>query len=774
MGSNLKISGLFVISFWALWHFAMLFDLAHNVSAFYPASALTIALISKYGPRFFPAVVFAVFFSSFPEEQFWEWGIANVHQVVRQVIIYGGLGWFFYSRKIQILRLDQQTIIPWLISTAVITSLLSALWAGVIFSYYNLVPQQFINSLIFGFWMGDLAGILLVLPLIAVLFTPNLRARLKTEFASCLQSFQPFFALLGFPVFIVAAIYFIVVGYGAHFITVVFTFLPIAVAGAMYGIIGSVVVVFICSIGLATLFSLTTFANLPLESMQAFLVAISSVGLMIGGLADRNDRSEKRFKQFANAASDWFWETDENDRFTYMSSGHFPATGVSHKALIGKSRTERTIEDLKSSKWQMYQRDLDNHRPYRDFVYELKRPDNTTMAVRINGLPIFTEDGHFCGYRGTATDITKLLNAERKHAEESDLRHKLLDVTEEGYWYISIDGITLDVNPAMCRMLSMKREDILGEKVETFVATRDAEFLKSQLENRRRGKKASYEIDLLRPDGTSLTCINNATPVTDEKGVVTGSVGMWSDITELKRSQHEISRMGRLVAVNEMGSSILHEINTPIQTASSTAYLGLMDYKNGKATLESMADNLRFIQDAMETVSQVEKRIRRFMNGEASKLEATDINQTINHSLELIGSEIRKHQTSLQLGLQEDLPYGMVDAVELEQVIINLIKNGFEAMTDLELEKRLISIRSEAIEKQKIRITVTDNGGGIPEALKGKIFEAFKTTKSGGTGMGLSICRNIMEGFGGSIEVKSDGQTGSSFILQLPMAEKKA
>ena len=629
-----------------------------------------------------------------------------------------------------------------------------------------------------GFWTGDMAGVLLFLPMIAMLFISDLRQNLIRKLVSAFSSVGPFVALIGFPAIVITGIYLSTTQYSGHFIVTVFVFIPIAIAGALHGITGSVLVSFVSSLLLATGFAFFHVWDIPSVGAQVFLIAMCSIGLVIGSLSDRSlanqknmEVSEERFKHFVASSSDWYWEMGEDLRFSYISPDHLSVTGYDPKKFILKERTELSSKLIDDNNWQAHLEDLNNHRPFRNFEYEFLKADGTPIHVRIQGAPIFNSEGKFCGYRGTANDITELFNSQSAHEHEVNLRHKLLEVSEVGFWYVDLNGKTLDVNPAMCKMLGRPYNDIVGKRTIDLFNSKDEAFLQKQYLQRRKGLKATYEFVFVRPDGTAVTCLNNATPVMGEDGKPIGSVGMWTDISAQKEAQHELSRMGRLAAINEMGSSILHEINTPIQTASLTAYLGLMDCKNKTATVEGLAENLENIRDALDRVAQVEARIRRFMSGEKSQLIETDINQSIKMAAELMDSELRSHQTSIKLDLNHNLPKGMVDAVELEQVLINLYKNASEAMVDIAPENKEICVSSAVEEGQKIIITVSDIGSGVCDDLKEHIFDSFKTSKSGGTGMGLSLCRNIIEGFGGSIDVECDDGAGCSFVLLLPLAK---
>lgn len=284
-------------------------------------------------------------------------------------------------------------------------------------------------------------------------------------------------------------------------------------------------------------------------------------------------------------------------------------------------------------------------------------------------------------------------------------------------------------------------------------------------------------------------------PIKDEFDVVNGIGIIVSDITEqheaeealrlshiqaaaaektARKKEREFLRYSRLVAINEMGSAILHEISTPIQRASANAYVGLVDFRNGEATVNGLAKNLEDVVSALENVSAIQKNIRNFMSGEERELEATDLNTVVSEALTIVQNKLKELNIKIDVYLRDDLPLALINGVEFNQVLINLINNGIDSMEKTPEADREIKITANNVDENIIQMEIHDRGCGIPIDIQKKIFSSFETTKSSGIGMGLSICRSIMEGFGGSIRVESDGRSSSIFYLTMPIATSKA
>ncbi len=650
--SYLKKSLWFIIGFWLLWQFGGFFEIAFNVSAFYPVPALSIAFIALYGVKFAPVVFLAAITASYPPHGFWEYVPREWWQGLRQCLVYSLAGYSLrHILSCNIPLINTKDVISFL-GITVLSSLLSALIAGSLFWAFDAFPVDIIPNITISFWTGDGAGIVMAFPLLMVLLV-ELHTKKAGEVIQ--NIFSQKLAFYGFTILL--PMLFSIIGFGSSALEWYrqnlggnlgyIILLPVVWLAAREGIIGGSLAALSANVTAAFVYAQIGHDDYSVVELQLLFALTSAFGILIGALTEKN-------------------------------------------------RTE------------------------------------------------------------------------------IEFRNQLLASTREGYTRDDAEGIIRDVNPAMCELIGLPWEDIVGKPFTNFMGLQDKDFIANKHMDHLQGNSDLYELTLLRPDGEKIPCLVNATPFLDDNGKPIGSIAMFTDISEIRKTQNELSRMGRLVAVNEMGSSILHEINSPIQTTSSTAYLALMDYENGKATVEGMAEGMRFVQDAMETISQVEVRIRRFMNGEPSKLEATDVNKTIKLAVELISAEARQHQVHLKLNLQPNLPQGMADTVELEQVFINLIKNACEAMKDVDPEDKNIDVRSELGGDSRIKVTVSDSGSGVAEEMRETIFEAFKTTKSGGTGMGLSICRNIMEGFGGAIEYFPNEINGSSFVLLIPVAKEEA
>jgi signal transduction histidine kinase len=232
--------------------------------------------------------------------------------------------------------------------------------------------------------------------------------------------------------------------------------------------------------------------------------------------------------------------------------------------------------------------------------------------------------------------------------------------------------------------------------------------------------------------------------------------------------QAELARVARLTTMGEMASSIAHEINQPLASVVNNANAARRWLDRDPPNIEEVQAALTRIVNDGERGSDIIESIRAMAKKGDRSQGQIDLNELINDAMRLAKSQFQRHGVSIRSQLANDLPRVMADRVQLQQVMLNLLMNAAEAMSSICDRERLISVRSEKCNDQEALIVVEDSGTGIePEDAK-RIFDAFFTTKPEGMGMGLSICRSIVESHGGRITVGKAIPHGSVFQIILP------
>jgi C4-dicarboxylate-specific signal transduction histidine kinase len=279
------------------------------------------------------------------------------------------------------------------------------------------------------------------------------------------------------------------------------------------------------------------------------------------------------------------------------------------------------------------------------------------------------------------------------------------------------------------------------------------------------GKVLEAEESIPHEDGLHTYFVMKS-PLRDAEGKSYAVCSIGTDITEWKRLQADLTRASRVSSMGELSASLAHEISQPIAATVTNATSCLRWLSRDEPDLEeARAAASRIIQDGRRA-GEIVKRVRLLFTQDTSQRELVDLNEIIREMVLLLHSESIEYGVSVPTNLAADLPEVMGDRVQLQQVLLNLMMNSIDAMKDMD-GKREITIQSKR-EDSQVLVSVSDTGVGLPTEQMDKIFSAFFTTKTHGTGMGLRICRSIIESHGGRLGAANNSPRGARFCFTLP------
>jgi len=287
------------------------------------------------------------------------------------------------------------------------------------------------------------------------------------------------------------------------------------------------------------------------------------------------------------------------------------------------------------------------------------------------------------------------------------------------------------------------------------------------------GQSYDVEFRLRRADGVYRWFRIRGEPLRDENGRIVNWYGINMDIHDsklaeesLRDTQAKLSRAMQIATVAELSASIAHEINQPLAAIVANAHACQGWLSNKPPTLERVRLAVdRIIRDG-NSAAEVVRRIRALFRQAAPIKDLVDINELITVALWLMSYETRRAKVSIETELETDLPLTLADRVQIQQVIVNLVQNAIEAMEEVINRPRLLSIRSRR-QGTDIVIEIRDHGSGLESAEK--VFEPFFTMKEKGMGMGLAICRSIVEAHDGRLSATSNETEGATFSFTLPI-----
>jgi C4-dicarboxylate-specific signal transduction histidine kinase len=235
----------------------------------------------------------------------------------------------------------------------------------------------------------------------------------------------------------------------------------------------------------------------------------------------------------------------------------------------------------------------------------------------------------------------------------------------------------------------------------------------------------------------------------------------------LRQAQADLAHMNRVATMGELTASLAHEVNQPIAAALTNANTCLRWLTREHPDLEEAREAAMRIVKDQTRAAEIISRIRLLFKKSTPEWEVVDVNEAIREMIVLLRSEATRYDITVGMELAADLPLIMGDRVQLQQVLMNLIVNGIDAMKEVDGARQL-AIRSQQDDDGKLIVSVCDTGVGLPPQQADQIFNAFFTTKPHGTGMGLRISRSIIESHGGRLWAADNSPRGASFCFSLP------
>lgn len=281
------------------------------------------------------------------------------------------------------------------------------------------------------------------------------------------------------------------------------------------------------------------------------------------------------------------------------------------------------------------------------------------------------------------------------------------------------------------------------------------------------------EVQALRRDGSTFTA-HLAVGEVGWQGQ-RRFVGMLRDLTDTKaaeertlRQHQEMIKASRLTTMGEMAAAMAHEINQPLAAITNYASASIRMLKNGSENLEDVKKALENIDAQAHRAGEIIRRLRNFVRPENINLEVVNIASVIDEIRPLAELDARANNIKLTIDVPRDLPEIIADQLQIQQVILNLLRNGVDAMKDAIPEDRQLRMNAYCSASDEIRIDIVDRGPGVPEDVKDNLFDPFFSTKSDGMGMGLAICQTIAKAHSGKLVFLNNPVIGTTFSISLP------
>jgi PAS domain S-box-containing protein len=516
---------------------------------------------------------------------------------------------------------------------------------------------------------------------------------------------------------------------------------------------------------------------------------IYAIGGVVTDITERKQEeaarryAEGRHRLVLETANDAVVSIDESSVILFANPATSRIFGYDPTELIGKPLTLLMPEFLRKLHENGFRRYLATGQRH------INWQGTELTALRKNGqeFPVEVSFGELAGdghrvFTGFIRDISKRKQAEDKlRASERTLR-QLTETIPQMLWSADADGGIDYCNQRVLDYTGLPAEQVHGAGWMKTVHPDDIEKMaRAWTAAVSTSEPFQYEFRCLRAaDRAYRWCITGALPLRDEKGRVMKWFGSVVDLHDWKEAQQalqmtqvELARVSRLTTMGELAASIAHEVNQPLTavTNNSNACLRLLANRNlepevlRRALEEIVADGTR--------ASAVIGRIRAFIKKTPAEKNELPINEVIEEVLALAGRELYENRILLERQLTKALPLVLSDRVQLQQVLLNLIMNGIEAMTPVTNRPRLLEVQSRVDESGDVLVAVRDSGTGLGLETD-RVFTPFFTTKANGMGMGLSISRSLVENHGGRLWATPNSPHGAVFCFTLPAAGRSA
>jgi PAS domain S-box-containing protein len=485
--------------------------------------------------------------------------------------------------------------------------------------------------------------------------------------------------------------------------------------------------------------------------------------------------SERRFRDFAETASDWFWEQDENLRFTFLSTGIQRLSTMTPECHYGKTRRETAPLDVSDEQWARHEADLAARRPFTDFRFARIDSSGRKRYMTVGGKPVFDEAGRFRGYRGTGRDVTELVEAEQRFRDFAETgAHVFWELDRDlriTYFSESVTAVTGDPPAAF-----------LGRTVAEMARDNPAYApLLSALETRRLFRDLPFRRQ--HRDGRTLHLMFGAKPVLGASGELLGYRGTTRDVTAQREAEAEAARLRQardLAAAASLARSrflghMSHELRTPLNAilgfsdlmlAEPLGPIGAEGYRSYLKHIRESGYHLLAIVDRLLEISQIE--LGTLQLREQSVEVAAVVADAVDAAHRVQGD----HGPPIAV---EPIDAGWVvlaDRQALHRVLASLLSNASK------FTPREGTVRVDAASAQDggFALRIADSGCGIERERLERIFEPFQNEESArarkgkGAGLGLWLSRALVELHGGSLDISSRPGAGTTATVTLPAA----
>lgn len=490
--------------------------------------------------------------------------------------------------------------------------------------------------------------------------------------------------------------------------------------------------------------------------------------------------SERRFKDFAEIGSDWFWEMGPDLKFTYHSSRYFEITGFRPEDKIGTTRTQYVDPNgfaVESEKWTAHLADLAARRSFKNFEYEFKGLDGRIIHARISGAPVFGDTGKFLGYRGTGTDITNIVQNAKALRDNEERFRALIDNLPSFINLKDQDGRYQLINQKHSEIFGFEEQQIVGKVISEFLPGMQSDDALAQERTVLESRTAVTHERKLVVDNQVKEFLVTKFPIFDGSGEIAGLGTIGTDITQLKQAQ--VALMAAKIeaeAANRSKSKFLaamsHDLRTPLNAIIGFAdaiclqYFGEINekYQEYANDIRWSGEHLLSLIGDILDLSSIEAG-KQVLNKQEIPFVVV-----VMECEKIIKGEARTLGVELLIDVPDDLPSVYADRRAMKKILLNLLSNSVKFTP----QGGTVTLALAVCENHHV-LTISDTGIGIAEDKIATITDPFVRgvndpyTSQEGVGLGLSIVQSLVDLHEGTLDITSDAGEGTTVTVTFPI-----
>ncbi|MDB4409780.1 PAS domain S-box protein [Gammaproteobacteria bacterium] len=410
---------------------------------------------------------------------------------------------------------------------------------------------------------------------------------------------------------------------------------------------------------------------------------------------------------------------------------------------------------------------------------EFVRKDGSIINMECSATAVEDVQGQYNSFLIVQRDVTERLGAARR-LEDSERRFRaIFNSTYQFIGLLDPQGTLLEANQTALDFIGCSNHEVVGKRFwetpwwqhSTSLQTR----LKDSIAEAAQGKLVRFEGVHVNSTGQKLVIDFSLKPVLDENGKTVMIIPEGRDISERKlaeekyrQMQQEFAHVMRLSTMGEMATSMAHELNQPLTALTGYCGTALQLARQQTSLPEGYLDILERASEQAHRAGVVIRHLRDFVSKGKNEMTCVALNNLVDGVIDFVDWELRDSGIEVVFHRQSDAHEVFADKVQIEQVLINLVRNSVEAIRESGISQGKVEISSRVAAANMIELRVADNGPGVSSEMAGVLFDPYRTSKEQGMGMGLSISRSIVEAHNGSLWVDKERQQGALFCMQLP------